>query len=69
MDIVNKIYKLKGRVLHYAWGGQEFLPGFLGMPNPDNKPFAEYWLGAHPLAPSELETAQGPVLLNAAIQE
>ena len=69
MELKDKIYKLRGKLMHYAWGGYEFLPSFLGMGNPDHKPFAEYWMGAHPLAPSELLTMEGPVSLYSAISE
>ncbi|MBS1746608.1 MAG: mannose-6-phosphate isomerase, class I [Bacteroidetes bacterium] len=50
-----KIFKLKGKIQHYAWGGSAFIPHWLGVENPDNKPFAEYWMGAHPSASSTLE--------------
>ncbi len=46
--------KIKGSVQHYSWGGNKFLPGILNHPNPDDIPFAEYWLGTHSLAPSKL---------------
>lgn len=55
--------------MHYAWGGYQFLPEFLGIQNPDHKPFAEYWMGAHPMAPAELETKEGPESLFTLIQE
>jgi mannose-6-phosphate isomerase class I len=58
METNDGIYKLKGKVLHYDWGGYEFLPHLLNISNTDHKPFAEYWMGAHPLAPSELHTAK-----------
>ncbi|MBA2746169.1 MAG: mannose-6-phosphate isomerase, class I, partial [Flavisolibacter sp.] len=48
-------FKLRGVVQHYAWGGYQFLPLVLGMNNPSGKPFAEYWLGAHPIHPSLIE--------------
>lgn len=35
-------------VQHYAWGDCDFIPDLLGMANPDRKPFAELWIGAHP---------------------
>jgi mannose-6-phosphate isomerase len=41
-----------GVVQHYAWGGTQFIPTLIGQNNPENKPFAEYWMGAHPSAPS-----------------
>lgn len=46
------MYKLKGKVQHYAWGGSEYLPQLLGVDNAENKPFAEYWMGAHTSSPS-----------------
>jgi mannose-6-phosphate isomerase len=50
----NNVFRLQGKIQHYAWGGQLFLPRLLSIPNPEGKPFAEYWLGAHDSAPSEL---------------
>ncbi len=47
-------YQIKGRIQHYAWGGFDFLPALLHLKNSDHQPFAEYWLGAHPKAASEL---------------
>ncbi len=50
----NGIYRLVGQVQNYAWGGQVFIPELLGLsPEPDT-PYAEYWLGAHKKAPSEV---------------
>lgn len=40
---------------HYDWGGYDYIPAILRKSNPDHKPFAEYWLGAHPMFPSRLE--------------
>jgi mannose-6-phosphate isomerase len=51
--------KLKGTVQHYDWGGTEFIPALLGISNPAKKPFAEYWLGAHPSAPSQVVKNDG----------
>ncbi len=42
---------LHGTFQHYAWGTTDAIPDLLGQPA-DGRPFAEYWLGAHPLAPS-----------------
>jgi mannose-6-phosphate isomerase len=44
---------LHGTVQHYAWGTTDAIPDLMGVPA-DGRPFAEYWLGAHPLSPSEL---------------
>lgn len=43
----NKVFRVEGKVQHYAWGGISYLASMLKIPNPDGKPFAEYWLGAH----------------------
>jgi mannose-6-phosphate isomerase len=59
----DKIFKLKGKVQHYAWGGYEFIPHWLGIENKEHKPYAEYWMGAHPSASSELRTANGDLSL------
>jgi len=50
-----KVFKLQGKVQHYAWGGSAYLPRLLSQPNPDGRPFAEYWMGAHDSAPADLE--------------
>ncbi|CAA9496532.1 MAG: Mannose-6-phosphate isomerase [uncultured Segetibacter sp.] len=55
----HKIFKLQGKVQHYAWGGYEFIPSLLGFENIENKPCAEYWMGAHPTASAMLETEDG----------
>lgn len=47
---------LQGTVQHYAWGTTDAIPELLGIPA-DGRPFAEYWLGAHHLAPSRLADA------------
>ncbi len=57
MSIQPLIYKLKGKVQHYAWGGYNALPQLLSQANESHKPFAEYWLGAHPLHSSMVEVA------------
>lgn len=44
---------LHGTFQHYAWGTTAAIPELLGL-SADGRPFAEYWLGAHPLAPSEV---------------
>jgi mannose-6-phosphate isomerase len=54
MNEGNKVFRLKGKVQHYAWGGHSFIPALLSIPNLEDRPFAEYWLGAHDIAPSEL---------------
>lgn len=54
MPLLHSLYKLRGVVQPYSWGGSQFIPDLIGVTNNDNKPAAEYWLGAHPNAPSQL---------------
>lgn len=69
MDLINrKIFKLKGKVQPYAWGGYEFIPKLLGVP-PSQKPAAEYWLGAHELAPAEVVDEQQAIHLGKLIAD
>lgn len=60
----NKIYKLQGKVQHYAWGGKTFIPQLIHFKNSENKPCAEYWMGAHQSAPSTLQIDNQTTELN-----
>jgi mannose-6-phosphate isomerase len=51
-QIKERILTLHGKIQHYAWGDCYFIPEFLGIEKQDNKPCAEYWMGAHPSASS-----------------
>jgi mannose-6-phosphate isomerase len=53
------IYRLQGTVKHYDWGGFSFIPSLLKTGNETNKPFAEYWMGTHPLGISAVELPTG----------
>lgn len=60
---------IKGKIQHYPWGGFTFLPQLLNRSNTGHKPFAEYWLGAHAKAPSEVwKKDHDPVPLDELIQ-
>ena len=59
-----KMVKIKGVVQHYSWGGTQFITDLLSLENPDQKSHAEYWLGAHPKAPSLAETPDATIPLN-----
>ena len=65
----DKVFKLKGKVMHYVWGGYSFIPEWMGEPNTAHKPYAEYWMGAHVLAPSVLVTGENEISLRDAINE
>jgi mannose-6-phosphate isomerase len=47
MENSNKIFKIKGLIKRYDWGGKTFLSQLLNIPNPAKEPFAEYWMGAN----------------------
>lgn len=46
------IFRLRGVVQHYDWGGYAFLPKLLGQANHEQRPWAELWLGDHPKGPA-----------------
>jgi mannose-6-phosphate isomerase len=58
------VFKLKGVVRSYDWGGTEFLSKLLSLPNPQGRPMAEYWLGAHDMDSAVVFTTDGEVRLN-----
>lgn len=62
------LFRLEGKVQHYAWGGYKYIPALLGMA-PSEQPSAEYWMGAHPSAPSIISTPSGQLPLNQLIQQ
>jgi mannose-6-phosphate isomerase len=64
MDLTTqRLFKLKGKVQPYAWGGADFIPKLLGT-QPTGKPAAEYWLGAHQSAPAEVQDNGHDIALN-----
>lgn len=48
------VFRLRGVVQHYAWGGTDYLPSLLNTPNEEQQPWAEYWLGVHPKGPTQV---------------
>lgn len=52
---MQNVYKVKGVVQPYSWGGTKFIPQLLSINNKEEKSYAEYWLGAHPKAPAIIE--------------
>lgn len=53
------IYRLTGQVQHYAWGGKNYIASLIGLNSAKEQPCAEWWLGAHPSAPSDIENVTG----------
>jgi mannose-6-phosphate isomerase len=66
---MNTAYKLHGIHRHYEWGGKTFIPQLMQLDNVNGKPFAEYWMGAHPSAPALVETTEGKLALDQIIQD
>lgn len=50
-----KVFRLKGQVQHYAWGGYTYIPSLLNINTTTHQPFAEYWMGTHSSAISQIE--------------
>ena len=63
------LYKIKGKVRHYEWGGYSFIPSFLGDAELQEKPSAEYWLGVHPNDPAEVVSVAGEMTTLNELQE
>jgi len=65
---MREILFLKNETQPYPWGSKTAIPELLGLPNPDGIPQAELWMGAHPKAPSIVQTPEGGVPLDALIE-
>ena len=57
------LYRLKGQVKQYEWGGYDFIPELLNLENKKEQPYAEYWMGVHSQGPAELIGSNGQVSL------
>jgi len=65
---MQRLSPLENTIQHYAWGSRTALAELQGRPAPTAQPEAELWMGAHPLAPSRVRTARGPLTLDALIR-
>jgi len=63
------LYKLKGIVQHYAWGGKRFIPKLLNKANDKKQPYAELWIGTHVKGPAKIVVEKRTQPLNAFIQK
>ncbi|MGZ6987007.1 MAG: mannose-6-phosphate isomerase, class I [Ilumatobacteraceae bacterium] len=48
------MHRVHGRAQHYAWGDPAAIPELLDVAA-DGQPWAEWWMGTHPLAPSTID--------------
>ena len=63
-------FRLFGKIQHYSWGGYSFIPTLIGLRPEPGLAYAEYWMGAHEKAPSELLHNNGTTIsLNELISE
>lgn len=51
--------KMHNSVQNYAWGSIDALTTLYGVNNPEGKPMAELWMGAHPKSSSFVTNQQG----------
>lgn len=61
-------FPLKNAIQDYAWGSCTALTELFNMPNPENKPQAEIWMGAHPNGCSKILVDGKETLLSAFIR-
>ena len=54
--------KMHNGVQNYAWGSKDALTTLYGITDPQGRPMAELWMGAHPKSSSQVENAQGQTL-------
>jgi mannose-6-phosphate isomerase len=54
---------MQNPVQQYAWGSRSFIQNLIGRHDLLGTPVAELWMGAHPKAPSRLETPSGLISL------
>jgi len=47
---------LTNPIQHYAWGSRSAIPELLGRDDLEGRPCAELWMGAHPKAPSVVQS-------------
>jgi mannose-6-phosphate isomerase len=72
MKIEKKPYKLIGKFQHYDWGTKNedaFIPELLGIDYELDLPYAEYWIGIHPNAPSEIMIDNQKYFINEVIDK
>lgn len=46
------IYTLINKIQPYEWGSTDGISNLIGIPNENNSPMAELWMGSHPACPS-----------------
>lgn len=72
MTFLPRPYLLVNHIQHYAWGERgpsAYIARLLDLQGVEkDKPFAELWMGAHPLGPSTLEYEGQPISLSELVE-
>lgn len=59
--MIHVLRPIYGSTQHYQWGDHVSIPKLLGIPT-DGQSWAEMWFGTHHIAPSHLDSSDGPLL-------
>jgi mannose-6-phosphate isomerase len=65
---MREIAFLKNTIQPYPWGSSTAISELLGVPNPAGQPQAELWMGAHPMAPSQVRVGDAWIPLDVLIE-
>ncbi|MGF1703441.1 mannose-6-phosphate isomerase, class I [Photobacterium makurazakiensis] len=57
-------YQMNNVIQDYAWGSKTSISSLFGIKNPESKPQAEIWMGAHQNGCSKITVADKPILLS-----
>ena len=65
--MIENVFLMDNTIQDYEWGSKEAIEHLFGLSNPNNKPMAEIWMGAHPKASSAILVEGQQLSLNAYI--
>ncbi len=62
-------FRMQNVIQDYAWGSTTSIESLFGIANPEGKPQAEIWMGAHPNGCSKIDVAgKVPALQSSSMQ-
>ncbi|WP_036828255.1 type I phosphomannose isomerase catalytic subunit, partial [Photobacterium sanctipauli] len=67
-NLFPRFYKMKNVIQDYAWGSKTAMGSLFGLKNPEGKPQAEIWMGAHQNGCSQVIVDDRPMPLSAFIE-
>jgi mannose-6-phosphate isomerase len=66
----DRVLPITGKLQHYTWGGNFYLPKLLNLPVKKGETYAEFWLGTHDRGSAEIKNGEDhPVSLKAYIEK